>query len=205
MVIELRFNYNKKQILENIQCYENMPSYSLYEKLFDEVITENDNILKPTGYYVMTSTKDECVVEDFEKYVCCIVTLGKAVDLKMSEYFEIGEYIKGFLLSCICDTVLFSASEELYSIIFNEVRSKGMLLTRRKEPGSCEVALTAQKWILQTVSKIEQADVVLTSGYMLDPTKSMGYFYGAGRDLVYTPIDHDCSACTFANCSHRKR
>ncbi|MBC7960943.1 MAG: 2Fe-2S iron-sulfur cluster binding domain-containing protein, partial [Vallitaleaceae bacterium] len=204
MRIELAFDCNKKETLEAIQCYENTPSYRIYEDLYDEILTENASILKPIGYYVMTDQQDADVVVNYEEVVCCIVTLGKAVDEKMHAYFEVDDYMKGVMMSSIADGALFRASAQLYHHVFEEVKKKGMMMTQRKEPGTSDIHVTAQKWILETINAVEQIEITITSGFMLNPTKSMGYFYGAGKSLAYTPVDHDCSLCDHIHCLHRK-
>lgn len=202
--VDLQSVCGKKDVLDSIQCYEGSPSYSIYEELFDELMMENESLLNPVGYYVMTDTRDDAVEEDYESMVCCIVTLGKGLDLKMNTYFAQDDYMKGVLISSMADTILFNASNGLYHQIFPYIKDKGMMMTKRKEPGTSGINVTAQKWILDTVNRVEDTDVAITTGYMLDPTKSMGYFYGAGKDLAYTPFDHDCSLCDHIHCHHRK-
>ncbi len=202
--VDLQSVCRKKDVLDSIQCYEGSPSYSIYEELFDDLIKENADLLNPVGYYVMTDTRDDAIVEDYDSMVCCVVTLGKGLDLKMNSYFAQDDYMKGVLISSMADTILFNASNELYHQIFPYIKDKGMMMTKRKEPGTSGINVTAQKWILDTVNGIEATDIKITTGYMLDPTKSMGYFYGAGKDLKYTPFDHDCSLCDHIHCHHRK-
>jgi uncharacterized 2Fe-2S/4Fe-4S cluster protein (DUF4445 family) len=204
MRIDLQLKCNKKETLESIRCYENSPYYSDYEELFYELLEENKDILKPVGYYIITDQKSEEIQGDYEQWVYCIVTLGKAVDLRMKSYFDADDYMKGVLMSSIADTILFSASNDLYQSIFSDVKASGMMMTKRKEPGTSDVPVTAQKVILDIINAKEQTDISITSGYMLNPTKSTAYLYGAGKDLQYTPFDHDCSLCDHVNCQHRK-
>lgn len=204
MRIDLPVNCNKKEVLESIQCYENSPSYLIYETLYDELLNENSDILMPIGYYVLTSPLEEGAKETVEKSICCIVTLGKAVDLKIQAYFETSNDLKGIIMSSIADSLLFSASTQLYHHVFAEVKSQGMMMTIRNEPGTSNVHLTTQKWILDSVNAVEHTDITITSGYMLNPTKSMGYFYGAGKSIAYTPFDHNCSQCDHIHCPQRK-
>ncbi|PKM51967.1 MAG: hypothetical protein CVV02_02975 [Firmicutes bacterium HGW-Firmicutes-7] len=204
MRIDLQVDCNKKEILENIQCYENLPNYQIYTALYDELLYENAEILIPIGYYVLTPQLEEVAEANIEMSVCCIVTLGKAVDVKIHSYFEASDYLKGVLLNGIVDFILFSASNQLYHHVFDEVKSQGMMMTKRKEPGTCNIPVTAQKWILDTVNAVERTDITITSGYMLNPTKSIGYFYGASKSIAYTPFDHDCSQCDHIHCPQRK-
>jgi ferredoxin len=152
----------------------------------------------------MTTQKDESILEEFDQFVCRIVTLGKAVDLKMKSYFDADDYMKGVLMSSMADLILFNASNELYKTVFADVNASGMMMTKRKEPGTSDIQVAVQKWILDTINATEQTNITITSGFMLNPTKSLGYFYGAGKDLNYTFFDHDCSLCDHKNCQHRK-
>ncbi len=203
-MISLLLTCNKAETLDSMQCYINSPSYSIYESLFDEIMEENRDILQPFAYYVMTENQVINNNELYEQIVCCAITLGAEVDRKMQNYFEVDDYMKGILLSSIADNVLFHASKELYQLIYNDVRKQNMMLTKRIEPGTSSLPITAQSWVLESIKEQEAVALTLTSGYMLNPTKSMAYCYGAGRNLIYTPIDHDCSQCDHVHCIHRK-
>jgi uncharacterized 2Fe-2S/4Fe-4S cluster protein (DUF4445 family) len=204
MRIELQLVCNKKEVLESIQCYPNTACYPIYEELFDEILKENEEFLKPVGYYVMTNQHGEGIKEFFDQMVCCIVTLDKDVDIKMSAYFAEDDYMKGVLMSSMADAIIFQASTQLYQLIFETVKAQGMMMTKRIEPGTSGATVIAQKWILETLNAVENTGIIITSGYMLNPTKSMGYFYGIGKSIDSTPIDHDCSECDHISCKHRK-
>jgi hypothetical protein len=152
----------------------------------------------------MTEQQGEGIEESFDQLVCCIVTLGKEVDIKRSAYFAEDDYMKGILMSSMTDAIIFQASTQLYQSVFEAVKAQGMMMTKRKEPGTSVATVIAQKWILETINAVENTGITITSGYMLNPTKSMGYFYGIGKSIEYTPIDHDCSECDHVHCKHRK-
>ena len=203
MKTHLDIKVDKKQVLELLDCKETSPHYRMYTSLYDEIMEENIGDFQPIGYYIfkdnLSYTKENC-----EQVVLCIVTLGKTVDENIKKYFDEAEYLKGMMLSGIADHLLFECSNQLYKKISSETKNYGQNLTQRIEPGSTQADITMQKVILEEINEKEKTGIDITSGYMLDPTKSMAYFYGVGENIEYTSIDHDCSLCDNFDCSHRE-
>ncbi len=220
MEIKITPECSKKVTLDTIQCYEDALHYEEYSELFDQLWEKHQAILQPKGWWVERSIfepKEILKVEDnseladtmrqidsrYEKLFCCLVTLGSEIVAAMDEYFAEGDYMGGVLLNAMADVILFQGSQQLYASIAAQAQDQGLTLSPRQEPGNSSSVMAGQ-WILDAVKSQAQVAVELTSGYMLNPKKSLAYYYGAGKTLPFTLIDHDCSSCSAENCPHRK-
>lgn len=194
---------NKKEILTQLQCYENNENYNTYSQTFDEVLKETLDHSEVIGYYSIHKP-NEYIMESCEKSIYCIVTLGHWVDTQVNFYFESYEYLKGMMLNTLADYILFEASNQLYRIISELYKNQNLYLTTRYEPGTTKIPLQFQETILNVINETHQTDLTLTSGFMLEPAKSLAYFYGVSNKNCSHGVDHDCSTCDMVSCPQRK-
>lgn len=186
-----------------MQCYEDSPNYPQYSNIYDDVINETMEHIKPIGYYTEKANVDY-LDGPCENIVFCIVTLGSHIDKKIKEYFDDNDFLKGMMLNTIGDQMLFDISTSLYNLLQKEYSAKGINFTSRIEPGSCETNITFQKEILDIINEEEHTSITLTSGYMFSPGKTLSFYYGASANIQPSLIDHDCSKCSNITCPFRK-
>ena len=121
---------NKKDVLTQLQCYENNENYNTYSQTFDEVLKETLDHIEVIGYYSVHKP-NEYIKQSCKESIYCIVTLGPWVDDKVEFYFESYEYLKGMMLNTLADCMLFEASNQLYSIISESYKNHNLYLTTR--------------------------------------------------------------------------
>lgn len=203
MKVNLKKTINKMDILGVVECYKEDPKFVVYSNMFDEMLDEVDEHIKVTGYFI-EDEKNQYLNQASKKGIYCIVTLGDWVDKKVNAYFKDYDYLKGMMLNALADSILFEGSNQLYGIITNQIEKENLYLSARYEPGTNKVPVQYQEDILKIVNKEYQTEIDLTSGYMLNPIKSLAYFYGVGKEQCSNRIDHDCSVCNMVNCQYKK-
>ncbi|MCT4597033.1 MAG: ASKHA domain-containing protein [Vallitalea sp.] len=203
MKITFEKKIDRDEVLSTMECYKNSPNYPHYCKLYNEVIEESLMDINPEGYYIIKEN-DNYIDNKYEEVIFCIITLGNNINQKIKHYFHNNNYLKGMLLNTIGDIILFNMSTSMYELLSKEQNSKGINLSSRIEPGSIEYDIKFQKTILDLINEEENTNIKITSGYMLYPSKSLSYCYGASKSIPCTHIDHDCSMCSNVTCNYRK-
>ena len=128
------------------------------------------------------------------------MTIGKEISVEINNNFEKGDYLEGLILDTISDQILFNVSSQLYEKVIESMKEKGLGLTFRISPGDENIPMEKQKDILIKLEGREKLDLDITEGYMLNPVKSLAFFYGADKNLSLEKKDHDCSRCTRVDC-----
>jgi uncharacterized 2Fe-2S/4Fe-4S cluster protein (DUF4445 family) len=167
----------------------------LYETELRQIIIESLDIINPVGYYIENK-------KGRDTFFYCIVTLGKEVDKQIDRYFNEKEYLKGYYLSCLCDWILYNASDELYKIIKEKYNKKSINISPRCNLESKE-ELKFQKKIVSLLNREYDTNIELTSKYMVTPLKTLIYYYRAGTHINNSMIDHSCNSCN-NKCDNRK-
>ncbi|MCT4686522.1 ASKHA domain-containing protein [Vallitalea sp.] len=203
MVIEFNKIFNKKEVLNTMQCYEDSTNYGEYCKIYEEVVENSVKNITPKGYYIITDNNNY-INNNCEQVIFCLVTLGSYIDEEIKRYFDNNDYLKGMMLNTIGDQMLFDISNSLYQLLQKEQSYYDINLTSRIEPGSSESSIEFQKIILDMINEKEPTDITITSGYMFSPTKTLSYYYGASTNIPPSTVDHNCSKCTNPSCTFRK-
>lgn len=207
--VDLPFKIHLKSILDTVECYENNPNYETYKATLEGLIREAQLHVHPKGFMVHQQNSEYLVKEQFGFYYC-IVTLGQWIEDKIKACFDAHEYLEGMMFNALADNVLYEATNEFYNLIKvkmserSTILNKELFLTSRFEPGNSSVPLEAQNEILRAVQEHFTIPVDITTGYMLSPSKTLGYVYGIVEEDCSHGIDHDCSSCSSTQCKHRK-
>lgn len=204
--IKLKIEVDKKRIYRALDVKPESPVYGYVEEEYDHILNMLPDLVSFKFDYELKENINSNIYKKFSRtshVVYCIISLGNELNLKCESYFKEANFLEGALLSVVGDQVLFNASKQLYEIIKNDMESKGYKLTRRIEPGSSLLGVEVQSDVLKELKAQERLGISITETYMYNPIKTMGYIYGADKNIKGDGIDHDCSTCKNVNCKYR--
>ncbi|WP_432663831.1 ASKHA domain-containing protein [Wukongibacter baidiensis] len=206
IITDFDIEIDKDKVFQIIDCKKDSPVYDRVNNIYIKVLNKAMKLIKPKGIFKLEKTTSNYNYEIMERYshlVSCLVTLGEDIGLASSKDFENGDYLEGLLLDTISDQILFNISNQMREKIIDYTKEIGIGLTPRMSPGENGVPIEVQKDILLRLEGKEKLGVDITVGYMLNPVKSLAYFYGADKNISISLIDHDCSKCGRADCKFK--
>lgn len=212
-VYDLTINYNLDNVLEMTDCHKEHANYNMYRETLLSVITNFKHAFKPVGYVKLeTSDRYKSVAGSFA--ILCMVSIGDEIDKIVKEQFATHNYLEGMLLNSLADEVLFEATNQLHGILDKDIKEgvfdngdvsvKSLFMTSRFETGTSIVPIEWQKDLYDDIQAVHNTSINITSGLMLDPSKSLAYLYGLTKEDCSKGFDHDCSECDSISCRGRK-
>lgn len=208
--VQLPISLNQQQLFQNMRITPELNNYNVFVKTYESLWKKLPNLVHIEGVFKLwKNTFGKEIHEDLahtSHLVYCLVTLGKDISDQCTAYFAERDYVSGMMIDSIADLLLFNASNNLYTLVCKEISEKrGYGLTRRYSPDDRTISIVHQKTILDVFKEDDLSiDIGITEGYMYSPLKTLGYVYGADRDLQMTGVDHDCRYCSNINCEMRK-
>lgn len=206
IITDFDIKVDKDKVFQIIDCKKDSPVYDRVSNIYAEVLNKAIKLVKPRAIFKLEKNISDCEYEVMQKctyLIPCLVTLGEDIGIESSKDFENANYLEGLLLDTISDQMLFNVSSQLRGKIIDYTKELGIGLTPRISPGGKGVPMEIQKDILIRLAGKEKLGVDITQGYMLNPIKSLAYFYGADKDIPASLIDHDCSTCGRRDCKFR--
>ncbi len=208
-VFDIPIRIEKDIVFKRMHIEESMPNYPEFLKAYEELEVEIPKLVTPKGIYVMKSSegrhpmhKGLCEVSHF---VYVMVTLGPGISERCTAYFRDKDYLKGLMIDSLADQILFNLSDDFYKVIREDIYEKqGYALTVRYEPDDNIIPIENQKVILDEVDGRSLLNLDITEGFMYNPIKTMGYVYGADKNIAIAEKDHDCSLCSNVDCEFRQ-
>ncbi len=196
--------YSKEQILRLAECNKENPNYYTYLNILEELIQEHGDKIIPKAY-VVTKEKNDYMKEGSFGVISCLVTLGSDIDKLVKESFDCFDYLEALFLNGFGDSVLFESSNMLYKRLKEDVKDEGLYMSTRQEPGDVNINMETQKDIFNNIKSYFTVDVKITEGNMLNPKKSLLYFYNLLDKDVSNGVDHSCERCSNLNCVNRMK
>ncbi|MFD3158084.1 ASKHA domain-containing protein [Haloimpatiens sp. FM7330] len=207
MFTDFKINLRKQNILKAIDCYENSPAYDMTLDMYSDFENKINDWIDPVGVYTIINKNDYSipVLKCYSSLICCFVTLGEKISNIVNNHFSNGEYLEAMLLDAMSDDILFQLSSQLFNKIYIDTSNNGLGLSTRYSPGDNNFSMEYQSFILENIKKKETLplDVSLSESYMFTPLKSLGFIYGADKNIKKNKLDHDCSRCNNTNCKFR--
>ena len=195
-------------VFKRMNIYETQPNYNEFLAAYNELAEEIPKLVDARGIYVLKKAdgrvpmhKGLCEVSHF---VYVMVTLGAGISDRCTAYFAEKNYLKGLMIDSIADQLLFNLSDDFYPVIREDVFEKqGYALTVRYQPDDYIIPIQNQKVILEEADGSDLLNVSVTEGVMYNPLKTMGYVYGADKNMQIAEKDHDCGLCSNYGCEFR--
>ena len=140
-----------------------------------------------------------------EYLILGVITIGNALEGRISEYFTKNEYVRAFVLDTIGTVAVRCLSKYIRAIICQEAKEKNLQTTKKFTPGTTEWDIDQQKNIFNMIPT-HKIGVKLNESFMMTPKKSLSWAIGLGKEAVKSSMDgHSCQICQAVNCQFRKK
>ena len=208
MILEKNFikKLNKARVLNAVKSYYPSPSYEELSSIYDSMLNLLFKNTYPLGVYKIEKkpkTINYNLLKDYDYLVYCLVTIGDETEYIIDNFFDENQFTHAIVLDAMASSLLFEISSQLFNSIHDYVKALGMGLSCKIAPGDGEIELEYQREIVNILSHSNEHDIHLVDNYMLSPSKSMSYIYGADKSVEPNSIDHNCNNCYNNYCSMR--
>nr|WP_320025096.1 5-methyltetrahydrofolate--homocysteine methyltransferase [uncultured Acetobacterium sp.] len=207
-ITQIPHRIDRQELFERMHISEDRPMYHEFERSYQKLYDSLPEILDIQATHVLKTNDDE---EKIHKGLCevshivyCLVTLGPKISERSTKYFAEKDFLKGLMIDSMADILLFNASNDYYETVKKDVyEEQGYAMTLRYSPDDNIIPLQVQKTILEQVNGGERLSVGVTQAFMYDPLKTLGYVYGADKNIELAKKDHDCAMCSNYTCEYR--
>ncbi|KNZ42865.1 5-methyltetrahydrofolate--homocysteine methyltransferase [Acetobacterium bakii] len=207
-VTSIPYRIDREELFERMHIYETQSQYGEFMRAYDELLILLPEVLNIQGIHVLKANDE---IEKIHKGLCevshivyCLVTLGPKISELSTSYFMEKDFLKGLMIDSMGDILLFNASNDYYEVVKNDIYIKqGYALTMRYSPDDSIIPMKFQKSILDYTNGEKSISVGISEGFMYYPVKTLGYVYGADKDIDLAAKDHDCKTCSNLSCEFR--
>jgi len=202
---------NPNQSILQITEEEIEQGYCLFEPkgIYSKVMIRNINlkgrINLENGLHLEINNSIINLLKGSSCLVLGVVTIGRTLENKVSEFFSQGEYSRALTLDAVGTVAVQNLSRYVRNLVCQEVKDRNLQITRNFSPGFNDWDIRQHKNIFQIISA-DKIGVKLTESYMMIPAKSLSWVVGVGKNII-TPSKrggHSCETCQAENCQFRK-
>lgn len=137
-----------------------------------------------------------------EKVILLAVTLGEAIEARVTEHFAAGGYTRSLLLDAAATAAVEQVADGLEKAVKLSTAARGFAMRWRFSPGYGDWPLTQQPELLR-LSRAEEIGISLTEAFMLSPRKSITALIGlyrTGEANEGSPLRRGCAGCSRKGC-----
>jgi len=208
MILEKKFikRLNKARVLHAVKSYYPSPSNDELSIIYDSLLNILFENTSPVGVYKIVRkpfSMNYNLLNGYDYLVYCLVTIGEETEDIIDNFFNKNQFTQAIVLDAMASSFLFEISSQLFTSIYDYAKALGMGLSCKIAPGDGEIQLEYQSVIVNILSDSNKHPIHLVDNYMLFPSKSMSYIYGADKNVEPNSIDHNCSNCYNSYCSMR--
>jgi len=224
IVLDIPLNIDLDFVLRRIEFGPQKRVRPAFKTLVEELLdfVKDHNLLKPAMAYQYVSPKDffpdDSRMKEIEKLkgslvsmvlpaakelALVVVTIGHALEEKVSEYAAQKALFKAMILDGIGSAALDTLSLEASHIIGCDIVSKGFKASSPLSPGMPGIPLFDQKRMFELIPA-EKIGVCLNTSQLMIPQKSISMIIGTGPDMPAWTLAQVCARCSLKNtCGHR--
>ncbi len=213
---KLRAEVTEEQVLKRIGGRRNEAT----AEYLQEAMSLGATLVDPKGIYelfpVAQIEKDRLILENGETFrsehlcklldgaekiivMCC--TIGPALEKKVKELNEEGNYGEAYFLDVYGATAVGTAMSNLYKELLEELKGYGT--TVYMSPGQLDWNIRDQKVVFKLISP-EAIGVTLNESNMMNPVKSTTAVFGIGDPAKVKKGNFSCASCPKRNyCTFR--
>lgn len=203
--LNLKAEVPDEPVLKRLNCIPGSELYEEFQEELSEIREEIEAHLQPQGAFAFGTLPKELAAEEIpegSQVVCAILTIGSGISDYCTEFFNEGDCVKGMLADTYADTYLFELEKCWVKQLEAACREKGVGISRRLEIPE-DLPMEAQKFSYETIGPEELPGVMLTSGYMFVPVKSICHVFLLSRETQEFHTGHNCRRCSNVSCNMR--
>lgn len=183
-------------VLGLMGCGRGQQDSDKLQEIYNELLSDVKMRVRPKAALTMGELSGKKVL-----YV--MLTVGDGI-CRLGEKYASHDMLRTTLLDAMADSCLFAFEEQILPIIRRICKEEGYGIARRLEvPG--DFPMEVQKQAYDAVEAERTLGLKITSGYMLDPVKSMCILFELSEDIEACDMEHDCGRCGNINCKLRSR
>lgn len=143
-------------------------------------------------------------LEGSKQVAILAVSVGEAVEDKITSLFDKNEYAKAVLLDAAATTATEQVADSVCDLIAREARKLGLVVSTRFSPGYGDWDIKEQPTVLK-LANAGEIGITLTSSCMLMPRKSVTAIMGLKvNDENVVNEKKGCSSCDKKDCALRR-
>lgn len=132
-----------------------------------------------------------------------ICTIGTALESRVSELFQRGEYPAALMLDSVGSVATDSIADYINYVICQRAQDRGINVGPRLSPGYGKWKLTEQQKLFSLLPG-EEIGVQLNQQCMMIPRKSVSFCVGMGQGIGRERSTNPCRRCGMASCPYRR-
>ncbi len=207
-ISQLPYRIDQEELFQRLHISKDRPKYQEFERSYNNLLETLPDLLDIQAMHVLKRNNDDKKIHkglcEVSHIVYCMVTLGPKISEVSTQYFADKNFLKGLMIDSMADILLFNASNDYYETVKKDIyEDQGYALTLRYSPDDNIIPMQVQKTILDHVNAEELLPVGITKGFMYNPVKTLGYVYGADKNIELAKKDHDCIMCSNITCEYR--
>lgn len=144
---------------------------------YHPISSVSGDVIATDRNYAISSEKVRTWMEGCHGLYLCAVTLGPALDEKVTSLSTNGELTRGFLLNAYGAEAAEALMESLNLYLRTYASEQGWQTTKRYSPGYGDWHISAQKHLLAKVGA-DQIGIKLTDSFLMVPEKSVSAIIG---------------------------
>lgn len=184
------------EVLAMTGCREGNPLYRSLKHMLQILWKEKMKVFAPKAYIKRMLLGNEIPV------YACLFTLGESVTEEIAKLQE-KDMMQAFLLDALSNQLIFQMDVQLQERIRELCLEGGHGISQRME-APVDYPLEQYPEILKAFACDGENPVHLTSGYMLQPEKSMLICYRITEERTCMELTHDCAKCKKTDCMMRQ-
>lgn len=153
------------------------------------------------GAVCFKSRKLSTALQDSEKIVCFVGTIGRAIERQVNKLMQDNHLAEAYVLDAMGSVVVEDMVERFQQHMEAKCKEESKTVTLRFSPGYCDWSITDQKKLFSVMDS-EQIGVQLTDSCLMQPRKSISGVFGIAPQgsVPYNP----CVDCSKTNCEARR-
>jgi hypothetical protein len=207
-VTEYNYTLNKNELISTVKSYCTIPENIDLGKIFNELLETLQNTVEPMGVFnicKMPKNVNISSLKNCQNIIYCLITIGDKVEEKINSFFNEDKFYTAVLFDAMTSSLLFELSHQLFMKICSHAKLLNLGLTPRITPGDGDIDIKFQKNIVSALKNDDFQSIHIVNDYILSPSKSMSFIYGADKTIEYNNLDHNCLICSNYNCSFKKK
>lgn len=177
----------------------------IYEKMLPIVKMH----IRPKAAFVRAEIDKNLHINDCKSgkdMLFVLFTLGEGISRLIEKNTKKEDILSAMVVDAMADSCLFAFEEQLLPILRQACNEEGYAVVKRMEL-SQDVPIETQQYAMDILDARRTLGISMTSGYMLNPVKSMCLLFALTENTTDTKeqsMRHDCGKCQHMDCQLRQ-
>jgi len=141
--------------------------------------------------------------EGLDYLAVALGTIGPALEDKVNDLFNLGEYPSAVMLDSIGSVAADSVADQVNYLICDKAARAGIMVGPRLSPGYGAWELKEQEMLFNLLPA-QSIGVQLTESYVMIPRKAVSFCVGMGKKLATRADNLRCRHCSKRQCQYQR-